>query len=112
MKYRYLKVFILLLNLCLLEKVHLKAQSITDLDNKRGFKDFKLGDNYYQWSASIQLIKVDETKKQYLYNGNCCNTLFDYSVEKIDLIFENNVLTIILVKLKHGINHQEIILQI
>lgn len=74
------------------------AQTIDKLDEKNGFKDFTIGDNFTKWEN--QLIyegKLDDGSKAYLYKGNCCNKVFNYSVEKIILRFSSNKLVGIII---------------
>lgn len=69
------------------------AQTIDKLDEKNGFKDFNLNDNFTKWENQLVYEgKWDDGSKTYLYNGNCCNKVFNYSLEKIILRFNNNKL--------------------
>lgn len=71
----------------------LLAQTIDKLDEKNGFKDFTLGDNYSKWESQLRLEgSWDDGSKAYIYNGLCCNKVFNYSVEKIILRFSSNKL--------------------
>ena len=77
------------------------SQTIDKLDEKNGFKDFKLGDTYDKWKSN--LIYVDsqtEGEKRYQYTGTCCQEVFTKSVEKIVLIFAKNKLICIAILLK------------
>jgi len=69
------------------------SQSIKDLDNKNGFKDFKLSDSYSLWEDDlIFLNNIGNDTKLYNYEGNCCEKLFEYDIAKIALIFKENKL--------------------
>ncbi|MDC1022489.1 hypothetical protein OAQ85_03535 [Schleiferiaceae bacterium] len=76
---------IVLLAYCL----NLTAQSITDLDKRNGFKDFKIGDSYEKWKNSTELLNNSSNgTKSYLYTGSCCGQVFDEDVESTELIFD------------------------
>lgn len=69
------------------------CQTIDKLDVKNGFKDFTLGDNFSKWQSQLSFEgDFDDGSKAYLYNGGCCNKIFNYNVEKIILRFRNNKL--------------------
>ena len=63
------------------------AQTIDQLDKKNGFKDFTLGDAFSKWQSQLKLERNwDDGSKTYLYRGTCCNMVFNYPVEKINLL--------------------------
>ncbi|MBP6302795.1 MAG: hypothetical protein KBB37_05810 [Bacteroidia bacterium] len=67
------------------------AQTIDKLDEKNGFKDFKLGDTFLKWQNQIVLEgNWDDSSKAYLYKGPCCDKVFEYPIDKIVLRFKNN----------------------
>ena len=66
---------------------------LSDLDAKNGFKDFKLGDSYSKWAPYLGNIKKGLNDTLATYTGSCCQTVFEYSVRKIVLQFENKKLT-------------------
>jgi hypothetical protein len=72
------------------------AQTIDQLDKKNGFKDFALGDGFSKWQSQLKLERNwDDGSRTYLYRGTCCNMVFNYPVEKIQLKFKNNKLVVI-----------------
>lgn len=72
------------------------AQSISELDKKNGFKDFKLGDDFSKWSSQVAYSRTNEDGlKVYSYVGNCCNKVFDYKLNTIELGFLNSKLVLI-----------------
>lgn len=72
----------------------LSAQSITQLDQKNGFKEFKIGDSYSKWRDQLDYIgsKNNGKNKAYLYKGECCKMVFEYPLEEIMLVFIDNKL--------------------
>ena len=70
------------------------GQDIDKLDEKKGFKDFKLGDTYTKWQSQITHNKSldNQYTKGYLYSGNCCQKVFNYPVEQIILRFKEDIL--------------------
>tara|TARA_B110000908_G_C10209557_1_gene429478 strand:- start:903 stop:1490 length:588 start_codon:yes stop_codon:yes gene_type:complete len=67
----------------------MNAQSISELDKRNGFKDFKIGDSLDKWSSSAKFLGNNNGISSYLYTGYCCNKVFDQEVESIELIFNN-----------------------
>ena len=65
------------------------------LDEKNGFKDLKIGDNYSKWSNEIIFTNFDNGIKYYDFVGNCCKQLFSSDLEKVRLGFNNDVLEVI-----------------
>jgi hypothetical protein len=77
------------------------AQTIDKLDEKNGFKDFKLGDNFSKWQYEVEYEGTwEDGTKGYVYKGNCCNKLFDYPIENITLKFADNKLVTIMISTK------------
>jgi hypothetical protein len=69
------------------------GQTISELDSKNGFKDFKIGDLLSKWQSNLTFDGTwDDGSKAYLYNGTCCNKVFDYEVAKTILRFKDNKL--------------------
>lgn len=78
--------------LCLFLSTITYSQSIEKLDEKNGFKDFKLGDSFYKWQNELTLQGTKNNVKTYKYNGTCCNTVYEYPLESILLDFADNKL--------------------
>jgi hypothetical protein len=68
------------------------SQNIEKLDEKNGFKDFKLGDSFQKWQSSLSYQGSKKNVKRYYYKGSCCNTIYEYPIESILLDFSNNKL--------------------
>ena len=64
------------------------SQVSTKLDEKKGFKEFILGDSFSKWSSKLNLIANKGDYKKYIYIGKCCQTVFNYNVYKIELEFK------------------------
>lgn len=72
------------------------CQTIDKLDEKNGYKDFKLGDSYSKWENQLKYEgDYDDGSKAYSYQGECCKKIFEYNIEEIILRFSNNKLVII-----------------
>jgi|AntRauTorckE5430_2_1112549.scaffolds.fasta_scaffold01534_4 hypothetical protein len=85
------KIAIILLNLTILSAAF--GQNINNLDEKNGFKDFTLGDNFSKWKDELTSEKkYDDGTKTCLYTGECCQKVFNYSVDKIILRFDSEKL--------------------
>lgn len=103
---RTFKIYTILVNVILtltLIPTALVAQSTFDLDNKNGFKDFKLGDPFSKYSNQLEYLGIldgTDNVKGYRYIGYCCKTVFEFNVEDINLEFKNNKLTKILITLE------------
>lgn len=78
--------------ICLFISPVLVSQNKEKLDEKNGFRDFKLGDTYSKWQSNLSYQESRDGVKRYFYTGNCCNTLYNYPVKRILLDFENNKL--------------------
>jgi len=65
------------------------------LDEKNGFKDLKIGDNYSKWSDELIFTNTDNGIKYYDFTGSCCKKLFSSNLGKVRLGFKNNVLDVI-----------------
>ena len=67
------------------------SQTIDKLDERNGFKDFKLGDSFDKWKTSLEYIGINpDEEKLYKYTGVCCKDVFDSQAENIELIFAKN----------------------
>ncbi|HYV95016.1 MAG TPA: hypothetical protein VE978_24795 [Chitinophagales bacterium] len=79
------KIFLTLI-LLICSRIILCAQSINDLDNNGGFKDFKIGDPKSKWQQYLgnPCSKIGNT---YWYIGDCCRTAFGLPVTNIRLTF-------------------------
>lgn len=74
------------------------SQTISDLDKKNGFKDFKMGDFYSKWKNDIRYkgtMKNGSNIKVYTYIGVCCRQAFSYDLDSIELGFLDGRLTVI-----------------
>lgn len=96
------KQSILILFVCLLTfTLRTNAQTIDKLDEKNGFKDFKLGDTYEKWKSSLTYVSTTtDGEKLYKYTGTCCQEVFTTSVYEIDLLFSSDKLVYITIFLK------------
>ncbi|MFK7031922.1 hypothetical protein [Flavobacterium oreochromis] len=83
------KISLLLL---LLLQVTTYSQSITKLDEKNGFKDFKIGDDFNKWKKDLIYRGQEGDEKSYTYNGLCCNEIFDFKIDELQLYFIDNKL--------------------
>jgi len=70
----------------------LSSQTLQRLEEKRGYKDFKLGDSYLMWQKKLTYVEQDKNKICYKYTGECCHTVFDYKTHAIFLSFSKNKL--------------------
>lgn len=68
----------------------LSAQS--KLDEKRGFKDIRIGDKLDKWENSLSNKQIQGNQERYLFNNTCCNRMFSYDISEIYLVFENREL--------------------
>lgn len=68
------------------------SQNIQSLDDKNGFREFKIGDPFSKWKSNLELISSSNDEKTYFYKGNCCQTFMGVKIEKISLVFLNNKL--------------------
>ena len=73
-----------------------QAQTLRDLDSRQGIKDFTLGDPLSKWSNSLQFNSTDGEEILYNYTGSCCQTIFGYGVDLINLGFKNGNLSTII----------------
>jgi hypothetical protein len=72
------------------------SQTIDKLDEKKGFKDFILGDSYEKWQSQLKFEGAsDDGSRAYVYIGSCCNKVFNYPVDRIVLRFNNSELVAI-----------------
>ncbi len=78
--------------ICLLISTGMFSQSIEKLDEKNGFKELKLGDTFYKWQQNLTYQRTDDNVKIYFYNGECCKTIFGFSIKSILLYFADNKL--------------------
>lgn len=87
-----MKIMLKLAFLCFFISTITFSQSIEKLDEKNGFKDFKLGDSFYKWQNNLNYQGSKNDVKRYFYNGPCCNTIYNYPIESILLDFADNKL--------------------
>lgn len=74
------------------------SQTLDKLDEKRGFKEFAIGDSYDKWKSQVKEIGLwKDGGTGYEYIGNCCDEIFDYPVGKILLRFNNKILEAIII---------------
>ncbi len=96
-----MKRIITILILILLSNGILKAQSSAVLDEKNGFKDIKLGDSYDKWKLNLKYLGTyGNNENLYSYTGSCCQNAFNIPVERIEIVFANNIITYIAIYLK------------
>lgn len=85
--------FIFIVCFCLMNKSY--SQGLT-LDEKRGFKDFTLGDPISKWKTSLKYVNTTDAQIAYYdYAGTCCQQVFNYNLASIGLGFKNDILQII-----------------
>lgn len=76
------------------------SQSLTDLDLKRGIKEFKLGDAFSKWQNSLQYNRTKGVATTYQFTGNKGNLFNTYPIYTIELTFQKSVLTDITITLE------------
>jgi hypothetical protein len=98
MKAHIFKLFIIAL---FINPIVTFSQVNSALDQKNGFRDFKLGDSFDKWKASLKYVSMrSDGDKLYEYTGTCCNNVFSFSVNKIQLVYSANKLVHIFIELK------------
>lgn len=60
---------------------------VTNLDEKRGFKEIKLGDTYEKWKDDIAFVRNDSETKKYKFKGDCCSAFYEYNIPILFLDF-------------------------
>lgn len=71
------------------------GQTIEKLDERGGFRDFKIGDSFQKWSSQLEYRSDLNKVKTYTYKGECCRTLYGSELESIVLGFIDNKLAMI-----------------
>jgi hypothetical protein len=71
------------------------SQTISKLDEKNGFREFKFGTPFSAWASQLSIIRTVNEIGQYNYIGNCCSTFMGVKIDGIALEFDNNKLTTI-----------------
>lgn len=67
-----------------------KAQKLSELDKRKGFKEFEIGDKYSKWESEIKPVgEKDDGSVIYEYTGSCCKKIFSWDTKQIWLLFEN-----------------------
>lgn len=61
-----------------------------NIDDKKGFKDFKIGDNLQKWTGQLKELGITTGTTAYLYQGSCCDKIIDYRVKEIKLFFDKS----------------------
>lgn len=85
------KIIFFLSAFCILLSAN--GQTIKDLDEKNGFKEFTLGDDLFKWGAQLEYKgRNDDNSIIYTYTGNCCSKVFQYDIDDITLIFSERIL--------------------
>lgn len=70
-----------------------RAQSVEELEERRGFKEFELGDSYSEWESDIERLgESDKGYLRYKYVGKCCESVFDWRVQQLWLGFSDKKL--------------------
>ena len=68
-----------------------ESQSLTDLDNKKGFKTIKLGDDYSKYSSELILLGVNQKYgfNKYIFNPTDTDlrSVFSFKMDSIILTF-------------------------
>ena len=63
------------------------SQSLNDLDKKRGYKDFTLGDLFSKWENSLVFDRKENSETTYRYGGSNSDLFNTYSINGIYLKF-------------------------
>jgi hypothetical protein len=79
----------------------LSAQTLDQLDQKAGFKNLKLNDDFSKYKDSVVFMKKSsDSSSVYRYTGSCCNSVFQFPVDNILLVFKSNKLVGIVITLQ------------
>jgi hypothetical protein len=63
---------------------------IINFDERNGFKDFRFGDSFEKWQPFLKPGGIsNDDELVYIYTGNCCQTVLDYSIKEHHLIFDD-----------------------
>jgi len=76
------------------------SQSLTDLDIKRGIKEFKLGDTYSKWQSSLQYNRTKGDAITYMFTGTKGNLFNTYPIYTIELTFQKSILVDVTITLE------------
>jgi hypothetical protein len=106
-----IKKFILFYLHLVLITNYMQGQNLNDLDSRNGFKEFKLGNPYSKWSKDLVFDSYSEDgEKKYLYTGSCCDKIFNYEIQQIQLgVTNNKISTICITTRKFRENNGKII---
>jgi len=66
-----------------------KAQNNAILESKKGFKDFVIGTSPTKFNGQLSFIDIVKGENHFVYTGNCCQTMLDYEVQKVDLYYKD-----------------------
>ena len=92
---------IILPALMILFSINVKAQTTAELDKKNGFKEIKLGTTFESLKSNLELSNTfSSSVKRYKFTGDCCQTIFEYNVDEIHLLFSNDSLVMIFIYLE------------
>lgn len=76
------------------------GQTVNELDTKRGFKEFKLGDTYTKWQNKVAFQRDKGDAKIYKFTGDN-GTMFNlFPINLIELTFSKSVLVDITITLE------------
>lgn len=76
------------------------SQTVNDLDKKRSFKDFKLGDSYSKWQSNLQFERDKGDAKTYLYTGDNGSLFNTFQIHSIELTFKKSIIVDITITLE------------
>jgi hypothetical protein len=85
------------------------GQTIDKLDEKAGFKDFKLDDPYNKWKSDLVLVRKNNELNDtytYGYTGASSQSVFNYPVAGIWLTFKSGLLKQIKIQLESFLKPQ------
>lgn len=66
------------------------SQSISELDERNGFKEIKLGSHFLDYPEG-ELERYPGSNNDYMYMGTCCKTVFDKEVNGLMLSFDGEM---------------------
>jgi hypothetical protein len=76
------------------------GQIVNDLDTKRGFKEFKLGDSYTKWQSQVNFQRDKGEAKIYKFTGDNGTMFNSFPINHIELTFYKSLLVDITITLE------------
>lgn len=76
------------------------GQTVNELDSKRGFKEFKLGDTYTKWQSKIAFQRDKGDAKIYKFTGDNGTMFNTFPIYLIELTFSRSILVDITITLE------------